>query len=166
MPDRLRELLIIRHAKSDWSDETLADIDRPLAEKGKKQACKMGHWLAAQDLVPQRILVSPAVRTQQTLARLTRHWPHKPEALEIPDLYNATTDTLTHLLRQQPDELTRIAIIGHNPGLETLLSWLTGDETLARLSTCAIAQLLIPGRWEELRPREAKLVQLVTPKNI
>ncbi len=165
MPDRLRELLIIRHAKSDWSDESLADLERPLAEKGKKQACKMGHWLAGHQLIPQKILTSPALRTQQTLARLIRHWDNKPETQELDELYNATADTLAEVIRQQPNDIKRIAIIGHNPGLEEFLVWLSGDETLARLPTCAIAHLMIPGYWEELSPGEAKLVQLVTPKN-
>ncbi len=166
MPGPLRELLIIRHAKSDWSDDTLDDIDRPLAEKGKKQACKMGHWLAEHGLIPQRILVSPAQRTQQTLARLTRHWPEKPETLTEPALYNATRSTLIQLLNAQPSHLNRIALLGHNPGLEELLAWLTNDSTQTHLSTCAIAHLILPDDWTALQPGQARLIQRITPKQI
>jgi phosphohistidine phosphatase len=165
MPE-LHELLLIRHAKSDWSDKTQDDIERPLAEKGKKQACKMGHWLAENQLIPQRILVSPATRAQQTLARLTRHWDQQPEIIQIPELYEAQLNELIQLLQQQPPTIQRIAIIGHNPELETLLQWLTGDPAQAHLATCAIAHLLIPGNWQQLEPAQARLLQRVSPKTV
>ena len=165
MSDGLRELLIIRHAKSDWSDETLEDIDRPLSDKGKKQACKMGHWLAEHDLIPQCILVSPARRAQQTLTRLTRHWDATPEIETIDALYTADLDTLIHIINQVPDAIRRVAVLGHNPGLETLLAWLTGDESNAHLSTCAIAEVLVPGDWQHLQQAKSRQVIRATPKD-
>ncbi len=165
MSDDLRELLIIRHAKSDWSDDTLEDIDRPLSDKGKKQACKMGHWLAEHDLIPQLILASPAKRAQQTLSRLTRHWDAPPETETVEALYNADVDTLLHILNRLPDTLRRVAILGHNPGLEKLLAWLTGDEESSHLSTCAIAEVLIPGDWQHLQQAKARQVIRATPKD-
>lgn len=160
----LRELLIIRHAKSDWSDDSLEDFDRPLSDKGKKQACKMGHWLAEHDLIPDLILASPAQRAQQTLSRMTRHWDTKPDIIEEPRLYEADLDTLLDIVRHLPDR-HRIAIVGHNPGLEDLLGWLTGNNEDGRLSTCAIAHLILPGDLSQLNAGEAKLTQKITPKS-
>ena len=166
MNDGLRELLIIRHAKSDWSDESLEDINRPLSDKGKKQACKMGHWLAEHDLIPQLILVSPARRAQQTLTRLTRHWDTPPENRTVEALYNADLETLIHTINQEvPDSVRRVAILGHNPGLEKLLAWLTGDEESSHLSTCAIAEVLVPGDWQHLQQAHARQIIRATPKD-
>lgn len=165
MSDGLRELLIIRHAKSDWSDDTLEDIDRPLADKGKKQACKMGHWLAEHDLIPELILVSPARRAQQTLSRLTRHWDRQPETQTVDALYNADLDTLIKTINQVQDSVQRVAVLGHNPGLEKLLAWLTGDEDNAHLSTCAIAEVLVPSDWQHLEQAKARQVIRATPKD-
>jgi phosphohistidine phosphatase len=164
MPNRLRELLIIRHAKSDWSGVSLQDKERPLAEKGKKQACKMGYWLANNDLIPDLILVSPTTRTQQTLSRLIRHWPQKPHIIEDELLYNASKEALIECLKSLPSSAHRVALLGHNPGLEALLAWLSGQPDTARLTTCAIAQLILPEDWSELEAGTAKLIQVITPK--
>ncbi len=167
MPQPLRELLIIRHAKSDWSNETLPDIERPLAEKGKKQACKMGHWLQNEKLIPEHILVSPATRAQQTLTRLMRHWdPPHPTHQTIAALYNADLDTLITALKQLPSHIYRTAIIGHNPGLEQLLAWLTDNDEHAHLSTCAMSHLILPDDWQTLSPGTAKCIQSASPKTI
>lgn len=166
MSQPLRELLIIRHAKSDWSDETLPDIERPLSEKGKKQACKIGNWLQEQGLLPDLILVSPATRAQQTLSRLMRHWESKPPSETLNSLYNADLETLFQALQQVPSQAGRVAIIGHNPGLEQLLAWLTGTKENSDLSTCAVAHLIMPTDWKTLHEGVAKRTQLITPKDV
>ena len=123
MAGKLRELMLLRHAKSDWKDADLGDIDRPLSDKGKKNAAKMGKWLNDKNLMPDLILVSPAVRAQQTLKRICNECT--ANAITVDSLYLADLEQLRQVLADAP-QAERIMLIGHNPGLEklfNLLNW-------------------------------------------
>lgn len=161
-----REWLIIRHAKTDWSDPEIPDRERSLSEKGKRQACRMGHWLAEQQLIPDLILAAPDRRTQQTLARLTRHWPHLPPVEILDALYQPVP--LSQLLARAEEAVRSyeqarvIAMIGHTPQLESLLAYLTGEAHA--LSTCAIGHVLLPEKpLNGLERHEGRLLAMLRP---
>jgi phosphohistidine phosphatase len=164
MPGKLRELILLRHAKSDWQDTQLADIDRPLSDKGKKNATKMGKWIRKQGLMPDLILVSPAVRTQQTLKRICNECP--ANTITVDELYLADLNTLKIILANAPIA-QRIMLIGHNPGLERLFNYLNQpplEPTTHLFPTAALAHFIMPNNWTALEAGDGRLAQFVRPK--
>ncbi|WP_321324861.1 SixA phosphatase family protein [Thiomicrorhabdus sp.] len=166
MASKLRELMLLRHAKSDWKDVDVDDIDRPLSDKGKKNASKMGKWLKEKNLMPDLILASPALRAQQTLKRICNEC--SATAITVDTLYLAELDQLRQVLADAP-QAERIMLIGHNPGLETLFNLLifeTKPSHVQLFPTCALAHLILPGDWSNIEAGDGKLQQFVTPKDI
>lgn len=166
MASKLRELMLVRHAKSDWKQTDLADIDRPLSDKGKKHALKMGKWLKSQGLLPDLILVSPAQRAQQTLRRICSECP--ANAVTIDALYLADLDTLQKVLAEAPSA-KRVMIIGHNPGLELLYRFLHNEpeeDSIHLFPTASLAQFILPQDWHNLEQGDGKLTQFIRPKDI
>ena len=166
MSNKLRELILVRHAKSDWKSETNQDFDRPLSAKGKKTATKVGKWLQQQDLMPDQILLSPALRTVQTFKRFCKE-------CEIPyrlinELYLAELDTLIEVLQSAPN-VKRLMVIGHNPGLEQLNRYLQGnhiDTGTELFPTCSLAHFILPQDWQTLEAGDGHLQQFIRPKDI
>ncbi|WP_407519823.1 SixA phosphatase family protein [Methylobacterium oryzisoli] len=168
----MRRLILLRHAKSDWPDG-VADSDRPLAPRGREAAPRMAAHLAEEGLVPDRVLVSPARRTQETWD-LVR--PALPGAADetVPQLYEASAKRLLDVVRSAPDEAATLMLIGHNPGLQELGHHLLSDDdrdglrALARkFPTAAVAVIdLAADRWAEISPGTGTLERFVTPKTL
>lgn len=169
MSDKLRELILWRHAKSDWGDPTLADFDRPLSERGRRNAKKMATWIQQNHYQPDYILCSAAKRTQQTLRRLCQECDTR---LQISDaLYHADLSQILHQLAQVPTQYKRVMLIGHNPDLEHLIEYLIGQPLHlapdAKLfPTAAIAKFIMPADWTQLERGDGKLVAITRPKDI
>ena len=167
-----RELLILRHAKSDWGSGAPTDFDRSLALRGRKDAKAMGRWLRHQALIPGLILASPARRARQTTLRLCRA-ARIPETgiVWAPAIYEASLSTLLHLLASDAGGHPRVMLVGHNPGLEQLLLHLAG-ETVTRpadgklLPTTALAWLEMPEEWHDLPRGSATLRSLTRPRDL
>jgi phosphohistidine phosphatase len=164
-----RELLVLRHAKSDWTSAAASDFDRPLAKRGKQQAPKVGHWLRAQGLVPDDVLSSPAKRARQTVKRVCEALGFDVARVRWdPRVYEGTLDSLLQALGTTPARARRVLLVGHNPGLETLLGYLWGDaSTLPAdgklLPTAALARLELPEEWTALGYGAARLLSLIRP---
>jgi len=166
MPNRLRELMLLRHAKSDWKNGDVADLERPLSDKGKKNAAKLGKWLNKNALMPDLILVSPAMRAQQTLRRICNEC--SSTSIVVESLYLADMVQLQRVLADAP-QADRVMLIGHNPGLETLFNMLISETEPSHIQlfpTCAMAHLIMPNDWTYLERGDGKLQQFVTPKDI
>lgn len=166
MTHKLRELILLRHAKSDWKDDDHSDIERPISSKGKKQAIKVARWLQDNALTPDLILVSPAKRAQQTFRRICKECPS--EFRTIDELYLAELDTLKQVLAQIHG-VHRVMIIGHNPGLEQLYRFLLHQEPNPETQlfpTASIAHFILPGSWQNLESGDGKLQQFIRPKDI
>jgi phosphohistidine phosphatase len=167
-----RELLILRHAKSDWGSGATADFDRALALRGRKDAKAVGRWLRHQARMPGRILASPARRAQQTALRLCRA-ARIPETAIVwtPAIYEASLGTLLHLLAADAGDHPRVMLVGHNPGLEELLVHLAG-ETVVRppdgklLPTAALAWLEMPEDWHNLSRGSGTLRSVTRPREL
>ncbi len=169
MTEKLRELILLRHGKSDWKNN-LADFDRPLEDRGKKAVLKMQNWLNEQNLMPDLILTSPAKRALQTLSRINPEG--RINSIQVEDLYLANLNSLLQVLSDSP-YANRILIIGHNPGLEQLLSFLNKAQTESILSydtklfpTAALAHLVMPENWQSLSAGAGKLSQLIRPRDL
>jgi len=129
-----RLLVVLRHAKSDWSGEQ-PDRLRPLASRGRRQAPEAGRWLAANLPALDVALVSPAVRTRQTWDLVAAELPARPEVRPVEELYAASLADLRAVVGAV--EVPRAVLVGHNPGVEELVEDLTGEA--APMKTCALA---------------------------
>jgi phosphohistidine phosphatase len=164
------ELLLLRHAKSDWSVE-MDDFSRPLKKRGRRAAKQIGRWLYNQNLIPDVILCSPAMRTLSTAQRVCRQLDIDESAIIFdPRIYEADTLTLLEILKTSGHE-QRVLLVGHNPGLEDLLLRLIPDPVPLSangkcLPTAALAHLSFEGGWAELTDGCAKLVTLIRPDSL
>ncbi|MFN3688990.1 SixA phosphatase family protein [Salinarimonas sp.] len=168
----MRRLILLRHAKSDWP-HGLDDHERPLAARGRRDAPRMGAYLAAEMLLPDLALVSSAARTRETWA-LVAPALGPVEVREEPRIYEASSERLLGIVRETPDVVRTLMLVGHNPGMEDLAMGLVGHGdryAFARLRekypTCGLAVIdLAAERWSEAVPREGRLDRFVTPKSL
>lgn len=164
---RMKTLLLMRHAKSSWKHPEIKDHERGLNKRGKKDAPRMSKLLADNELVPQRILTSTAERSRQTVDAVLEATSFNGEVSFLDALYMAEPEIYLELLSLMPDDLERILVIGHNPGLEGLLQILSGR--VESLPTAAIAYLSLPiHSWKEIRTHEepGELIALWTPHDL
>lgn len=145
----MKTLLILRHAKSSWSNARLADHDRPLNARGRRDAPRMGRLLQQEDLMPDLIISSSAERALTTAELVAMESGYDNAMLVTRDLYHAMPEDYVDVLRAQGGEARRVMVVGHNPGVEELLDDLTGEEE--RMPTAALALVYLPIHgWHEL----------------
>ena len=145
----MKTLLLLRHAKSDWSNPQVADHDRPLNKRGKRDAPRMGRLLQDENLLPDLILTSTAKRTRQTVQAMVEAGSYTGKVKARQALYLTGPEAYIEVLRGVPDKYRRVMVVGHNPGLEELLEQLTGTGII--LPTAALAQVELPvTQWREL----------------
>ena len=163
-----RELLLLRHGKSDWSAGA-DDFHRPLKQRGKRAAQRIGVWLAQQEIVPDYILTSPAERALVTAQKVCKAMGNRAQSIRQDDrIYDARVDDLLKALGDCPDASTRVMLVGHNPGLEALLVWLVSDHVAVPsdgklLPTATLARLAMPADWRSLPRGCARLESITRP---
>ena len=167
----MRRLLLLRHAKSSWSDAGVRDHDRPLNARGRAAAPRVGSHLRDAGLVPDLVLCSSARRTCETVAGLAL-----PDTVAVEvtrDLYLADPDAVLDLVAAVDDAVATLMVVGHNPTMHEVAFALAGDgdaETRARLAakypTGALAVLTIAGPWAAIAPGAAALDAFVTPHDL
>jgi phosphohistidine phosphatase len=149
-----RTLVLLRHAKSDWSGPE-ADIDRPLSSRGRRQAPDAGSWLAANIGPIGLAVVSPASRARSTWELVAGELDPHPRTLIDDRLYAASLEEMLAVVRDLPDDVETAILVGHNPGVEELASLLSGHTT--RMTTSALAVLTLPGPWRTAAPDASTL---------
>jgi phosphohistidine phosphatase len=170
----MKTVLLLRHAKSDWGDPSLADFDRPLAKRGLKDAPRMGRVLADFNHVPDRILSSPARRARQTTELVAEACGYQKSIEWHEPFYGGTSQDLIEALKRLPDAVDYALLVGHNPTMEeTVVDLLTNsqsewnDELAVKMPTAALACLnLSITDWDDLEPGDAILRWFVIPKLI
>jgi phosphohistidine phosphatase len=162
-----KTLYLMRHAKSSWGDMTLGDFDRPLNERGQRDAPEMGRRLKKRDVKPEIILCSPARRTHQTVERLIRELGGTMKAVQFDDrIYEADPETLLELIRSLPDTCSSAMLIGHNPSMGWLVNHLS-DVRIEKMPTCAVATLELPSpNWKNTGTETARLLEFDYPKRM
>jgi phosphohistidine phosphatase len=150
-----------------------SDRERPLEQKGRRGAQAIAGWIAERRLSPELVLCSPSLRTRQTLDIVAAAFAQAPQILLEEALYLASTRQLLARLRLIPAEIASAMVIGHNPGLQELagiLSDVTTGPLAARVAagfpTAALAGYEVAVSWATLDRRRARLVSLVTPKEL
>lgn len=164
--DNVKTLLIMRHAKSSWDDPNLDDHERPLNKRGKHDAPRMGDLLRAENLLPDLVLSSTAIRARRTAELVVQSSGYSGEMRLRRDLYEAEADTYLSVLKQLPEDCQRVLLIGHNPGLEHLLGLLC--DVWERLPTAALAVVSLPlESWKELQAEpQGALLRIWRPKEV
>ena len=160
-----RTLTVIRHAKSSWK-LPVSDFERPLNKRGRRNAEELGTWLASQPLQFDRVLCSPARRTMETIEIIANKMRLPETIIEPVDaIYLASARTLLDLLRSQDNDLEHIALVGHNPGVSSLVHDLVARSFHQDLRTCAIVQMQfdIPS-WQDISPHQGRLLFHRDPK--
>lgn len=140
----MKTLLILRHAKSSWSDASLSDHDRPLNKRGKRDAPKIGNLLRENELAPDLIVSSSARRALKTAEAVAAACEFDGQIIATRDLYHADPESYFSALRQLGGQNDVVMVVGHNPGIEELLEGLTGE--WARMPTAALAEVKIDAR--------------------
>ncbi|GAA2285127.1 phosphoglycerate mutase [Streptomyces ruber] len=167
----LRRLVVLRHAKSAWP-EGVADHDRPLGKRGRRDAPAAGRALADAGRLPDLALCSTATRARETWELTAAQWGTPPPVRFDAELYDASVSDLLNVVRAAPEEVGTLLLVGHNPGLQDLVLDLAGDgldDTLravrTKFPTSAIAVLAWHGRtWRELAPGAALLTEVMVPR--
>jgi phosphohistidine phosphatase len=170
----MRRLLLLRHAKAQRSLPGMPDRDRALIARGRKDAVKIGAYMAARALVPERVLLSPVVRTQETWKFVAKAFKPAPGAGMVEKLYDATPHCILAVIKDIPATVHTALIVGHNPGLHELALMLiaAGDlearERLReKLPTCGLVIVDFAfDDWNRLHPCSGRLEHFVTPKSL
>ncbi|MBB6013055.1 phosphohistidine phosphatase [Aquamicrobium lusatiense] len=170
----MRQLFLLRHAKSSWDDPSLSDFQRPLANRGLRAAPLMGREMARRGWLPDLALISSSVRTRQTWELAAAQWKNPCTSIFIDTIYEADPADILAEIKKTPDEAGSLLVIGHNPGLELLVSMLAGPgssvpalEKLERkFPTAAIVRLEIGSNWQDLSAETSRLTDFITPKDI
>ncbi len=159
-------LILLRHAKSSFKETGVKDGKRKLSKRGEKNATQIGNLLKERELIPQIILCSTAARATQTAEIVSKIIGFSGEVRLDEDLYMAEAEDILKLLRKLPDETERVMVIGHNPGLESVIPMLT--ERVESLPTAGVAYLSLPIlHWKELKSKtKAELIELWRPKDL
>lgn len=166
-----RELLLLRHGESDWSMNG-PDFDRPLKDRGKHDAQRIGVWLARQALMPDLMVSSPAARARVTAERLVEAMDMAAGGIrEDRRVYDAGLSDLLAVLADCPADAERVMLVGHNPGLEILLQYLTAGELDIPadgrlLPASTLARLAMPEDWRGRVKGAARLESITRPGSL
>ncbi len=171
MPQSMKKLIVIRHAKSSWDDPSLDDFDRPLNKRGEKDAPRMGKWLREMTITPDYLITSPAVRAMETCKHIAQKLDF-PSSKIIYDqrLYHAPKETIMQVVKEIPDRKNddeEIALLfGHNPGLTEFVN-ATSNEAIANVPTCGVVIISFShAHWNNLVFGSGKMELFHYPKKV
>ncbi len=139
-----KQLILVRHGKSDWAGTGISDFDRPLNHRGNKNAVEMAERLSRKNLVAELIVSSPAKRALTTAQHFSNVWNMPVKNIQKePSVYEANTRALLDVVSQLNNDYDRIALFGHNPGLTDFVNYLT-DGHVYNLPTAGVVVIDFP----------------------
>lgn len=148
------------------------DFARPLANRGRTAIKQMGAWMKRHNISPELLVCSTAARARETVKLLCDEIEMPSNRVTYVDsLYLADVDSLLNILRDCPQQAKSVMLVGHNPGLEDLLIFLCGEDvpTSANgklLPTASLAQISLPDKWQSLKKRSGRLIDVTRPKEL
>jgi phosphohistidine phosphatase len=163
----MRRLLLLRHAKAVPVDDAIADFGRELAERGERDARRIGERLRQRNAVPDSIVASPAPRALRTAELVAAEWSYPAKRIVTDQrLYLAEPEEILVVIGEQDPKLETLLIVGHNPGLTDLAHALLPTLDVDDLPTAGIVALDSPGKnWAEISASAATLAYYEFPKN-
>lgn len=160
----MKQLYLIRHAKSDWSNPSLDDFDRGLSPRGKRDIKLMANSLKEKKIEPDYILCSLAKRAKRTAKGLLEHAKINKKIVYKKDLYFSTPDHIIEVIQTIDDKHKNVFLFGHNPEL-TELAILLLDEPIENVPTLGIMGLQIDIKsWKKFKPQNVRLDFFIYPK--
>ncbi|MGH6666031.1 MAG: SixA phosphatase family protein [Pseudolabrys sp.] len=170
----MRRLLLLRHAKAERAEPGQHDRARGLIERGRKDAARIGAYMAGHGLIPDRVVLSPSARTQETWKNAAAAFKPAPAAMSAERLYNATPHDIVGVIKDAPAAAHTVMLIGHNPGLHeaALLLIASGDidarERLReKLPTSGLVIIDFAfDDWSKVHPHCGRLERFVSPKSL
>ncbi len=167
-----RHLILMRHAKSSWSDGDCVDHDRDLNPRGIRAARQMARLLASEKLQPDFVWCSTATRARRTLALMLAEWDRVPAILFDRVLYLARPETVLEVIARTPPGHSKLLVIGHNPGLEELVALFAGgdrtDDGTAEMPTAAVAvfEHAGPGEFDAISAATCQFERAWKPRQL
>jgi len=161
----MKTLYLLRHAKSSWADANLADFDRPLNGRGRRAAETIGNYLKANNITPDLILCSTALRTRETLALVTKTTEWTTNVRYDQRIYEASSSRLVEVVSEIDNDRDVVMLIGHNPGLEQLLFLLTQQRE--GMSTATLAKIALNmTTWTAIMNTKGTVEWVVSPREL
>lgn len=162
----MKNLFIIRHAKSDWSIDGLADIDRPLNTRGYRDAHAIGKILKEKNWNPDAMISSPAIRALSTCLIISEELQFLKSGIRIePALYESNLQKYIDVLKTVDEASNSVAFFGHNPIVSDLCSFFA--KKLIDMPTCSVVQFQVSSsKWAEASHESVSFVDLISPKMI
>ena len=162
----MKTLLILRHAKSSWAEPAVSDHNRPLNNRGKRDAPRMGQLIKDEGLLPDLVVTSTALRAHTTASEVARACGYGRQIERNDSLYHAYPDDYIQFLRGVSDEHNSVMVVGHNPCLEDLVEAISGE--CQAMPTAALAHLVLEiDHWTDLTlPAPGRLINIWRPKEI
>ena len=161
----MKNLFLLRHAKSSWDNAALADFDRPLSKRGISNAILLSEYIQKHNITFDLVLSSPSERTQSTLDLVLSSLDYFPTTTLKESIYHASPSSLTQLIKEQGNEINNLLVIGHNPGLHILTEQLT-NQSIVKFPTCAFAKITNFNHWRDIDTGILNLESLITPKEL
>ncbi|MCX2451489.1 histidine phosphatase family protein [Pedobacter sp. PLR] len=161
-----KQLLLIRHGKSDWGNSHISDFERPLNARGLRNAPEMAGRILAKNLVPQLLVSSPAVRALTTARNFAEVWNKSLNRIqEETSIYEANVMTLLKVVNNLSDKHDRVALFGHNPGLTEFANYLS-NANIYNIPTCGTVLMEFPfEKWAQLSNHTGNLLAFDFPKS-
>ncbi|GMU95991.1 SixA phosphatase family protein [Ignavibacterium album] len=160
----MRQLILIRHAKSSWSNPDLSDFDRPLNKRGKRDLAFMSVLLSQKNMTPELIISSPALRTKLTAIEFANKIGYnKNEIIWNKNLYLASYMNILKIIKQIENKINCAIIVGHNPGLTDLQNYLCNEE-IDNIPTSGIVSKSTIKEWKDVESKDFELVFFEFPK--
>ncbi|MFN2510759.1 MAG: histidine phosphatase family protein [Pyrinomonadaceae bacterium] len=161
----MKTLLLLRHAKSSWKDAAVADFERPLNDRGRKAADLVGKFIAKQNVTIDLVISSPAVRARQTIELVLRAAKRSPELRFDQRVYEASPTRLLEITSQIEDDRKSVLLVGHNPGMEELLTLLVGVEQ--HMPTASLAKVVLSSKkWDKILAEKGVLESFVRAREL
>ena len=161
-----KRLLLIRHAKSDWGNPSIRDFDRPLNKRGNAAAPDMAQRMVKQNIYPDFIVSSPALRALTTANYFAKAWRIDENKIETDkNIYEAGIKSLLQVVNKFDNRYHTIALFGHNPGLTDFANYLS-DVNIYNMPTCSIVMLEFSSEdWSSVGSSTAKVLLFDYPKS-
>ena len=161
----MKTLFLLRHAKSSWKDQDVADFERPLNDRGRKAAELVGNFIAKQNVTIDLVISSPAVRARQTIELVLKAAKRSPELRFDQRVYEASPTRLLEIISQIEDDWKSVLLVGHNPGMEELLTLLVGVEM--HMPTASLARVALSSKkWDKILAEKGVLESFVRAREL